>query len=89
MKNNPCQAETELSMLTSAAGGSQSPLISVTEAAHRLGVSKSTVYRIDRKNGYQQELLQILHDLNLEGSVKVSAESGKQRKHRCFSEATA
>lgn len=51
MKNNPCQAETELSMLTSAAGGSQSPLISVTEAAQRLGVSKSTVYRIDRKNG--------------------------------------
>jgi excisionase family DNA binding protein len=51
MKNNPCQAESELNMLTSAAGGSQGPLINVTEAAQRLGVSKSTVYRIVRKNG--------------------------------------
>jgi excisionase family DNA binding protein len=51
MKNNPCQSESLLSILTSAGGDSQSPLISVTEAAQRLGVSRSTVYRIDRKNG--------------------------------------
>jgi excisionase family DNA binding protein len=45
------EAESQLNTLTSTAGGSQSPLMSVREAAQRLGVSKSTVYRIDRKNG--------------------------------------
>jgi excisionase family DNA binding protein len=51
MKNNPCQSVSRINVLNSYAGGSQTPLISVAEAARRLGVSKSTIYRFDRKNG--------------------------------------
>jgi excisionase family DNA binding protein len=51
MKTNPKQTASQINLSTPEARSDQALRISVKEAAQRLGVSKSTVYRIDRKNG--------------------------------------
>lgn len=51
LKTDPNRTESEIRVQNSAATDMQSPLISVKEAAQRLGVSRSKAYRIDRKNG--------------------------------------
>jgi excisionase family DNA binding protein len=51
MKANSSQTTATASVTDTRAQGQESPLITVSEVAQRLGVSKSTAYRINRKNG--------------------------------------
>jgi hypothetical protein len=98
LKTDPDRTESEISAQTSAAGNPQCALISVKEAAQRLGVSRSKAYRIDRKNGpfrFVIEGRRIFIDL-ASFETHVNRESDPQpplqtcdERSLCFQEGTA